>query len=216
MPRALNSGPEVLGYSCFAERAPFGRGSVDAGGHSLDRASCSAPVTDRKQRFGGFTPTHLVEELRAARRVPFAASRRRGAECGKVRRGTVDRGLWGRRVGLTELMAARIAACDPIIAVDPLLDLLLLAREFGTTREDVRRDLGQLVMDEVEMEGVVIDTNVFVTAGFDAKSASARILAAIRERWLQLVWNKPTRASCAEFGPSIGISAPISFAQRES
>jgi predicted nucleic acid-binding protein len=43
------------------------------------------------------------------------------------------------------------------------------------------------------MEGVVIDTNVFVAAGFNAKSASARILAAIRERRFQLVWNEPTR-----------------------
>jgi uncharacterized protein len=43
------------------------------------------------------------------------------------------------------------------------------------------------------MEGVVIDTNVFVAAGFNAKSAAARILAAIRERRFQLVWNEPTR-----------------------
>ena len=43
------------------------------------------------------------------------------------------------------------------------------------------------------MEGVVIDTNVFVAAGFNARSASERILAGIRERRLQLVWNKPTR-----------------------
>ena len=43
------------------------------------------------------------------------------------------------------------------------------------------------------MEGVVIDTNVFVAAGFNARSASGRILAAIRERRRQLVWNKPTR-----------------------
>jgi uncharacterized protein len=43
------------------------------------------------------------------------------------------------------------------------------------------------------MDGVVIDTNVFVAAGFKAKSASARILAAIRERRFQLVWNEPTR-----------------------
>ncbi len=43
------------------------------------------------------------------------------------------------------------------------------------------------------MEGVVIDTNVFVAAGFNAKSASARILAAIRERRFQLVWYEPTR-----------------------
>ena len=43
------------------------------------------------------------------------------------------------------------------------------------------------------MEEVVVDTNFFVAAGFNAKSASARILAAIRERHFQLVWNEPTR-----------------------
>jgi predicted nucleic acid-binding protein len=43
------------------------------------------------------------------------------------------------------------------------------------------------------MEGVVVDTNVFVAAGFNATSASARILASIRERRLQLVWDEPTR-----------------------
>jgi predicted nucleic acid-binding protein len=43
------------------------------------------------------------------------------------------------------------------------------------------------------MEGIVIDANVFVAAGFNAKSASARILAAVREKRFQLVWNGPTR-----------------------
>jgi uncharacterized protein len=43
------------------------------------------------------------------------------------------------------------------------------------------------------MDGVVIDTNVFVAAGFNAKSASARILAAVREERFQLIWNQPTR-----------------------
>jgi hypothetical protein len=48
-------------------------------------------------------------------------------------------------------------------------------------------------IDEVCMKGIVIDTNVFVAAGFNSKIASARILAAIREGRLQLVWNEPTR-----------------------
>jgi uncharacterized protein len=43
------------------------------------------------------------------------------------------------------------------------------------------------------MGGVVIDTNVFVAAGFNARSASAHILAAIRERRFQLVWSEATR-----------------------
>src|SRR5260370_4277124 len=43
------------------------------------------------------------------------------------------------------------------------------------------------------MEGVVIDTNVFVAALFNRKSASARILAGIREGRFRLIWNQPTR-----------------------
>jgi uncharacterized protein len=43
------------------------------------------------------------------------------------------------------------------------------------------------------MNGVVIDTNVFVAAGFNSRSAAARIVAAVREGQFQLVWNKPTR-----------------------
>jgi predicted nucleic acid-binding protein len=43
------------------------------------------------------------------------------------------------------------------------------------------------------MNGIVIDTNVFVAAGFNSKSAAARILGAVREGRFQLVWNKPTR-----------------------
>jgi predicted nucleic acid-binding protein len=45
------------------------------------------------------------------------------------------------------------------------------------------------------MNGVVIDTDVFVAAGFNARSASAGILAAVREGDFQLVWNKPTRGA---------------------
>ena len=43
------------------------------------------------------------------------------------------------------------------------------------------------------MNGVVIDTNVFVAAGFNSRSAAARILVAVRARYFLLVWNKPTR-----------------------
>ncbi len=43
------------------------------------------------------------------------------------------------------------------------------------------------------MEGVVIDTNVFVAAGFNQRSASARILTGIREGRFRLIWNEPTR-----------------------
>jgi len=43
------------------------------------------------------------------------------------------------------------------------------------------------------MRRIVIDTNVFVAAGFNPRSAAARILAAIREGRFQLIWNEPTR-----------------------
>jgi uncharacterized protein len=40
---------------------------------------------------------------------------------------------------------------------------------------------------------IVVDTNVFVAAGFNPRSAAARILSAVREGGLQLIWNEPTR-----------------------
>jgi uncharacterized protein len=43
------------------------------------------------------------------------------------------------------------------------------------------------------VEGVVIDTNVFVAAGFNPKSASGRILEGVREGRFRLIWNEPTR-----------------------
>jgi uncharacterized protein len=43
------------------------------------------------------------------------------------------------------------------------------------------------------MEGVVIDTNVFVAAGFNPRSASAHILEGVREGRFRLIWNQPTR-----------------------
>ena len=43
------------------------------------------------------------------------------------------------------------------------------------------------------MRRIVVDTNVFVAAGFNPGSAAARILAAVRESRFQLIWNEPTR-----------------------
>ena len=43
------------------------------------------------------------------------------------------------------------------------------------------------------MEGVVIDTNVFVAAGFNSKSAAARVLEGVRAGRFRLIWNEPTR-----------------------
>jgi predicted nucleic acid-binding protein len=44
------------------------------------------------------------------------------------------------------------------------------------------------------VEGVVIDTNVFVAALFNPRSASARILEGVREGRYRLIWNHPTRS----------------------
>src|SRR5947207_15903684 len=43
------------------------------------------------------------------------------------------------------------------------------------------------------MEAVVVDTNVFVAAGFNPRSAAAQILAGIREGRFRLIWNQPSR-----------------------
>jgi predicted nucleic acid-binding protein len=40
---------------------------------------------------------------------------------------------------------------------------------------------------------VVLDTNVFVAAGFNARSASARIVEAVRRGRLRMTWNDATR-----------------------
>jgi predicted nucleic acid-binding protein len=44
------------------------------------------------------------------------------------------------------------------------------------------------------MEGVAIDTNVFVAALFNPRSASARILKGVRDGQFRLIWNQPTRS----------------------
>jgi hypothetical protein len=85
---------------------------------------------------------HLVREAALTRGARRAFRRSRD----HARRPVIDH---HQRVGLAGLMAARIAGCDPIIAVDPLPSRLVLARELGATREDFTRDLRQLVMDEV-------------------------------------------------------------------
>jgi predicted nucleic acid-binding protein len=40
---------------------------------------------------------------------------------------------------------------------------------------------------------IILDTNVFVGAGFNPKSHSARLVDAVRNGHLRLVWNEPTR-----------------------
>ena len=48
-------------------------------------------------------------------------------------------------------------------------------------------------MDKVGRPAVVLDTNVFVGAGFKPRSASARILEAVKQGRLSMVWNDATR-----------------------
>lgn len=43
------------------------------------------------------------------------------------------------------------------------------------------------------LPAVVLDTNVFVAAGFNRRSSSARILERIREHQLRMVWNEHTQ-----------------------
>ncbi len=43
------------------------------------------------------------------------------------------------------------------------------------------------------MDKVVLDTNVFVAAGFNHRTASARVLDAVRQGKLRMVWNAATR-----------------------
>jgi uncharacterized protein len=43
------------------------------------------------------------------------------------------------------------------------------------------------------MRRIVIDTNVFVAAGFNPRSAAAHIVAAVLQGRFQLIWNEPTR-----------------------
>ena len=70
------------------------------------------------------------------------------------------------------------------------------------------------------MEGVVIDTNVFVAALFNPRSASARILEGVREGRFRLIWNQPTRSETEMIvrrsRASIGRRSPISFGRRRS
>ena len=45
---------------------------------------------------------------------------------------------------------------------------------------------------------VVLDTNVFVAAAFNPRSHAARIIDAVREERLRLVWNEATRRETRE------------------
>jgi predicted nucleic acid-binding protein len=70
------------------------------------------------------------------------------------------------------------------------------------------------------VEGVVIDTNVFVVAGFNSKSAAARVFEGVREGRFRLIWNEPTRRETEiivrRFRASIGQASPISSSRKRN
>jgi uncharacterized protein len=45
----------------------------------------------------------------------------------------------------------------------------------------------------MERPALVVDTNVFVAAGFNPRSASAKIVDAVKQGQLRMVWNDATR-----------------------
>ena len=66
---------------------------------------------------------------------------------------------------------------------------------------------------------VVLDTNVLVAAGFNPRSASAKIVEAVKQGELRMVWNEATRrrsnASCSKF-PRSGHTTCRAFSSRGS
>jgi predicted nucleic acid-binding protein len=58
--------------------------------------------------------------------------------------------------------------------------------------ERVRFDV-QAPLDVPECQAVVLDTNIFVGAGFNSRSSSARLVDAVRDGRLRMIWNDATR-----------------------
>ena len=95
----------------------------------LVRAPMRSPMSASSSRSGG----RAARPARAVR-LQHPDRRRRGAQrrCGRSR-ATVVAVFGVGAVGLSGLMAAKIAGCDPIIAVDVHDSRLALARELGAT-----------------------------------------------------------------------------------
>jgi hypothetical protein len=153
MARALNSGPEAFGYlalqvAYLVIEAALTRGVRRA---FLDRADHIPGAPSLTTSSGSGSPRRRMSWKNSGQLSVFFLLPGAGAVLNVVKSaaGQSIAGLWGRRVGLAGLMAARIAGRDPIIAFDPLPSRLVLARELGASREDFRRDLRQPVMDEV-------------------------------------------------------------------
>lgn len=60
------------------------------------------------------------------------------------------------------------------------------------------------------MESVVLDTNVFIAAGFNRHSASARLLGEIRSGSLLLLWDERTRAETSRL---VGQIPPLNWSE---
>ena len=62
-------------------------------------------------------------------------------------------------------------------------------------------------------KAVVLDTNVFVAAGFNRQSASARILSLVRSGRLRIIWNEETRREARHILERIPLLSWSSVAQ---
>lgn len=62
------------------------------------------------------------------------------------------------------------------------------------------------------MRDVILDTNVFVAAGFNRRSSAARIIQLVREGRLRIVWNAATQREIQYILDKI---PPLSFARVE-
>lgn len=60
---------------------------------------------------------------------------------------------------------------------------------------------------------VVLDTNILVAAGFNAASSAARIVQAIEDRQIELVWNQATKAESKKIIERI---PPLTWARFEA
>ena len=68
------------------------------------------------------------------------------------------------------------------------------ARVRDSCSDDWRNTATGSRLDRMSPINVILDTNVFVAAGFRPTSASARLIALARDGLILLVWDRPTRA----------------------
>jgi predicted nucleic acid-binding protein len=58
----------------------------------------------------------------------------------------------------------------------------------------VQSEASAMASDATACQAVVLDTNILVGAGFNPRSNSARLVDAVRERRLRMIWNAATRS----------------------